>query len=437
MAKKKGFFSGMFSNKEVFGWVMYDWANSAFATTIMAAVLPVYYSDVAAVNLAPNIRTAYWGYTTSFAMLLVALSIPLLGAIADHLNAKKRFLRFFAYLGCLATTLLVFIETGDYLFCSILYIIGNLGFACANVFYDSLLINVAAEEDMDRVSSAGYAMGYLGGGLLLIINLVMILFPEKLGIPAGTWPARLSFVSVGIWWLIFSIPIFRYVKEGKSDGTKRQKFPPLSVGFTRLGNTYREASKYKHLFRFIVAFWLYNDGIGTIMRMATIYGREIGIDANALIGALLLTQFVAFPFSFLFGWIAQKINTKKAIYLTLIIYSGIVCYGFFLDSAFDFWILAFMVGTVQGGAQALSRSLYASMVPKHKSAEFFSFMGISSKFAAIVGPLVFAVVGQITGSSRNGIVSLVLFFILGMVVLRSVDVDEGRRIAQIENAQYQ
>ncbi len=428
MSSKKGFFTRITSKKDVFSWVMYDWANSAFATTIMAAVLPVYYSDVAAANLTPNLRTSYWGYTTAIAMLIVALSIPLIGAIADYIKSKKRFLQFFAYLGCIATILLVFVSTGDYLLCSVLYILGTIGFSCGNVFYDSLLVNVTDQDNMDFVSSAGYALGYLGGGLLLIINLIMILFPQKLGIPNGMWASRLAFVSVGIWWFIFSIPIFKHVKEAGDN--QRQKLPSIAVGFTRLKETFQDAQRYKELFKFIIAFWLYNDGIGTIMRMATIYGRELGIDANALIGALLLTQFVAFPFSFFFGYIAKKISAKKAIYITLSIYTLIVCYAFFLKSATDFWILAFLVGTVQGGAQALSRSLYASMVPREKSAEFFSFLGISSKFAAIFGPLVFALVGQITGSSRYGIVSLLVFFVLGFIILSRVDVEKGRALAQ-------
>lgn len=425
---KKGMFSTMLSRKDIFGWVMYDWANSAFATTIMAAVLPVYYADVAAANLNHTVRTSYWGYTTSIAMLIVAISTPLMGAISDHIKSKKSFLRVFSYLGCMATILLVLVGTGDYLLCSILFIVGNIGFSCGNVFYDSLIINVAKPNEMDSVSSWGFALGYLGGGLLLVINLVMILFPQKLGIANSMWASRLAFVSVGVWWFIFSLPLFKYVKE-PHDKTKKN-FPPLSVGFSRLKATFKDARKYKELFKFIIAFWLYNDGIGTIMRMATIYGSEIGIGANALIGALLLTQFVAFPFSLLFNFIAKKINIKKAIYVTLIIYTFIVCYGYFLKTSLDFYVLAVLVGTVQGGAQALSRSLYASMVPKDKSAEFFSFLGISSKFAAVIGPLVFAIVGQATGSSRNGIISLIVFFILGFIVLSRVDVEKARELAQ-------
>lgn len=418
--------------KTIRSWVMYDWANSAFATTIMGAVLPVFYSSVAynaQTELEKTTASSYWAYTTAIAILIVALLVPILGAIADYSQAKKKFLQFFAFMGIIATSLLVFISTGDYILCSILFILANIGFSGANVFYDSFLPIITNENEIDQVSSKGFAMGYLGGGILLVINVLMIQFPHFFFIPNATWASRLSFLTVGIWWFVFSIPLLKNIKDEGSAEPKNNK-SYVTIGFGRLLDTLKEIKKYKELFKFIIAFWLYNDGIGTIIRMATIYGTTIGIGQTDLIGALVLTQFVAFPFSFMYGYLAKKIGAKKSIYIALCIYIVIVVWGFFMDSALDFWLLAFLVGTVQGGSQALSRSLYGSMVPKNKSAEFFGFLGISSKFAAIAGPFIFGLVGQITGSSRYGIIALMVFFIAGIIILSTVDVEKGRKIAR-------
>lgn len=415
--------------KAIRGWVMYDWANSAFATTVMAAVLPIFYSDVAGKGLSSSQATSYWGYTQAISMLFVAILAPILGAISDYSKSKMKFLKFFVFIGTMATTLLFFVNTGDYILCSILFIIGTIGFSGGNVFYDSLLPLITERNEIDYISSKGYAFGYLGGGLLLLLNLAMIEFPNLFFIQDALLATKIVFVTVAIWWFVFSIPLFRNVKD-EDKGQPKGDSSYIAIGFNRIINTFKEIKKYRQLFKFIIAFWLYNDGIGTIIRMATIYGREIGIGQTHLIGALLLTQFVGIPFSILFGKIAGKIGTKRSIYAALTIYVFIVSWGYFLDSALDFWILAFFVGTVQGGSQALSRSLFGSMVPKSKSAEFFGFLGISSKFAAMFGPFVFALVGQITGSSRYGIISLILFFGLGMFILSKVDEEEGRSIAQ-------
>lgn len=418
------------NKKAIRSWIMYDWANSAFATTIMVAVLPIFYTDVAAKSLEKTKATSYWGYTTSIAMLIVAILVPILGAISDHSKSKKRFLQFFAFMGIIATCLLIFVNTGDYLLCSILFILGNIGFSGANVFYDSFLPEIANNDEIDSVSTKGYAMGYLGGGLLLIVNLIMIKLPHIFFLPNELWGTRAAFLSVGVWWSVFSIPLLKNLKEkGKPQSRNNKSY--IAIGFSRILSTFKEIKKYKELFKFLIAFLLYNDGIGTVMRMATVYGREIGIGQTDLIGALLLTQFVGIPFSFLFGYIASKIGTKKSIYISLTIYIIIVTWGFFLDTARDFWILAFLVGTVQGGSQALSRSLYGSMVPKNKSAEFFGFLGISSKFAAIFGPFIFGLVAQLTGSSRYGIVSLIIFFVVGLLLLSRVNEEEGRNMVQL------
>lgn len=410
---------------EVLSWCMYDWANSAFATTVMAAVLPVYYSQVAGADLSANTATVYWGYTIAIALLITAAIAPVMGAIADYSGVKKRLLMTFAALGIFATALLYFVTTGDWLLASVLFIVGNIGFAIAEVFYNSLLPSVADPENIDQVSTKGYALGYLGGGILLGINLLMIEFMSD-----KILASRLSFVSVAIWWAVFTVPIIKNVREPKVGEKKEPHINPLTAGFKRLSRTFKELKSYRQLFLFLIAFWIYNDGIGTIIKMATIYGAEIGIDQTALIGALLMTQFVGIPFAFAFGRLARLLGTKNSILVGLFVYTLISIGGYFMETALHFWILAFMVGTVQGGTQALSRSFFGSMLPKSKTAEFFGFYGMSSKFAGIFGPLVFAVVSQLTGTSRLSIISLIVFFIAGAFLLTKVDEKEGIKVAQ-------
>ena len=415
-------------------WCMYDWANSAFATTIMAAVLPTFYGAVAGKGLPGNMATVYWGYTSSIGLLIAAVLGPVLGALADYLGAKKRFLAAFAMFGIFFTSLLVLVSTGDWLLASVLYVLGEIGFSGANVFYDSLLPHIARHEDIDYVSSKGYALGYLGGGILLAINIAMILMWDKIGLPSQEMASRLSFLSVGIWWAVFSIPIFRTVPEPPVPAMSGPRASPFYAAFRRLGNTLRDLRKYRELTKFIIAFWLYNDGIGTIIKMATIYGTEIGIGQTDLIGALLLTQFVGIPFSLLFGRMAKSLGTKRSIYLALGVYTLISIAGYFMSTAWHFWVLAGMVGLVQGGSQALSRSLFGVMVPKAKSAEFFGFYDVSSKFAGIAGPALFALVGQLTGTSRLSIISLIIFFVVGGAILTTVDEKEGIRVARQADA---
>jgi UMF1 family MFS transporter len=650
--------------RRINAWTMYDWANSAFATTILAAVLPVYYSQVAGATLpSAAMATAYWSTGLSISLLIVAIISPILGTISDVMRGKKRFLSFFVSIGVLGTGLLILVKTGDWLLASILFVLGRIGFTAANVFYDALLPHVAREEDQDRVSTRGYAMGYLGGGLLLAINVVMIqMLP-------GTWGPRLSFLSVAIWWAIFSIPIFLRVPEppaaeGKLEhgkGLFANMIEVTSLSFSRLRDTFRDIRQYRELFKYLLAFLIYNDGIGTIIGVAAIYGAELGFGSVELILALLLVQFVGIPFSLIFGslpspnekrrplflaficfnlialplvgiagkqflstdvsgalpppytdtttsfgegtysvtdealsfvgawqqvpipadelgtdddvlyaqssapnaelsvafngqeveltysigpeggiWIAElddqpfldadsgeqveidsyqetirysvtktfeaeapgehiltlintgrsnpasqgtqmsvaqavvlppirqsnliliiglvlgvelvglaiavitakplfhglanAMDTKTSIVLALIVYAVIAVWGYFLNSVIEFWFLAWMVAIVQGGSQALSRSLYASMSPSIKSGEFFGLFGIMEKFSAIIGPLVFAAAAATFGSSRPAVLSLIAFFIIGGYLLITVNVDEGRRVARKEDA---
>ncbi len=420
------------SKRAIWAWTMYDWANSAFATTIMAAVLPVYYSTVAASTLAPNVATAYWAYTTAIALLITAVISPILGAVADFQGAKKRYLAAFMFIGVTGTALLFFIRTGDWLLASLFFIIGNIGFSGSLVFYDSLLPHISTSETIDQVSSRGYAMGYIGGGLLLAINLGMILFaPEEL---TGLM-TRLAFLSVAIWWLVFSFPILRYVSEPpRRVRPGEEGLSAIQASFSRLGRTFRDLRSYRELFLFLIAFWFYNNGIGTIIIMATIYGAEIGIGQTTLIGTLLMVQFLAAPFAFLFGWLAKKIGTRNSIYLALAIYTLIAIAGYFLQYEWQFWALGAMVATVQGGSQALSRSLLGRMMPASKSAEFFGFFSVSEKFAGIAGPALFGFVSQLAGGSRLSIVSLIIFFVIGGILLSKVNIDKGIAMARLEES---
>ncbi|WP_219835931.1 MFS transporter [Paenibacillus sp. R14(2021)] len=417
--------------KAVRSWIMYDWANSAFATTIMAAVMPIYYKTVAGADLAGNTAESYWGYTQTIAMLLVAVLCPILGAIADYSGAKVRFLTVFMFIGAVASLGMAFVGTNDWLLASVLVVIGTIGFAASNTFYDALLPSVSTPETMNAVSNKGYAMGYLGGGLLLLVNLVMINGFDKVGFPSKTAASQTVFATVGLWWILFSIPIMRNVKES-ARGTAEGFSAIMKNGLRRVNGTIRGLKQYPELLKYMAAFWFFNDGINTVIVMATIYGSGIGIETSDLIAALLITQFVGYPSTLLFIKFAARIGMKKSMYSSLLLYVVIVILGYFMTNALHFYILAAMVGLVQGGSQATARSLYATLVPPSRTAEFFGFLSLSSKFASVAGPFVFAVVGTITGSSRFGILALLAFFIIGIALLVYVDVEKGRREALAE-----
>lgn len=644
--------------RRIWAWTMYDWANSAFATTILAAVLPYYFSQVAGATLpSATVATSYWSIGLSLSLLIIAVISPILGTISDIMRGKKRFLAIFAGLGIVSTALLVLVGTGDWVLASILGILGRIGFNGANTFYDALLPHVARPEDQDAVSARGYAMGYLGGGLLLAINIVMLqIFP-------GTWGARLSFLSVAVWWAVFSIPLFRRVPEPPAaTAILKPGENIVSASFKRLSETLGDIKRYRELFKYLISFLIYNDGIGTIIGVAVIYGAELGFGQVEMILALLLVQFVGIPYSLVFGrlpsttekrrpfylafillnlitlplagivgarimppelsgarpapyaqtatavgeghypadapgiryegawqtdvvpanalgasqdlklmtaadpgasyelafngqsvgvsfsigpdhgtWavsidgqpvtdpdtlqpviidaynptmrygveatfsasepgehvfkmvnleqaneasegnlitlaamdvlpasrqsnlalilgmilgivllclvvasiigpllfskLALRFDTKLSILLALLVYSFVAVWGFFLDSVVEFWFLAWLVAIVQGGSQALSRSLYAAMSPASKSGEFFGLFGIMEKFSAIIGPALFAAAGFIFGSSRPAILSLIVIFIIGGWLLTRVDVETGKRVAQAEDEQ--
>ena len=417
---------------EVRAWAMYDVANSAFFTTIIGSVFPIYFASVAAADLDGPTATARFATATTIALAISAILSPFLGALADFRAAKKRFLAGFLFLGVLATAAMWFIHRGDWMLAAVLFILGNIGASASFVFYDALLPHVARPDEVDRVSTAGYALGYLGGGVLLAINLAWIQMPRTFGLADAGQATRLSFLSVAVWWLLFSIPLLRRVPEParRLAPGERGDERPLRASFARLRTTLRELRQYKQAFLLLVAFLIYNDGIGTIIRMAPIYGAEIGIGKGALITAVLLVQFVGIPCAFAFGWLASKIGPKRAVMLSLAVYALISVVGYFMKTATHFFGLAILVGMVQGGSQALSRSLFASMVPTHKSSEFFAFFAVFEKFAGILGPLLFAGTIAATGSSRNAILAVIAFFAIGAVLLSLVDVEAGRKVAR-------
>jgi MFS transporter, UMF1 family len=413
-------------------WAMYDWANSAVQTTIIAAVFPIYFHNVVAAELGDTLATSRFAWATTIAIIIVAVIAPLLGAIADFAAMKKKMLAAFLLVGALATIAMFWIYPGDWKLALTLFVLTNVGVAGSIVFYESLLPHLVSEAELDRVSSAGYAIGYLGGGVLLAINLLMIQRPGWFGIPDAGTAVRLSLASVGVWWLVFSIPLFRKVPEPvrRIEAHESQSDNVLATGTRRLFETFKELRLYKQAFLLLIAFLIYNDGIQTIIRMATTFGSEIGIDENAMIAALLITQFIGVPFAFLFGMVADRIGAKRSVIVGLAIYAIIIVLAYYMTSAVHFYALAILVGMVQGGTQALSRSLFASMIPRHKSSEFFAFFGVFERYAGILGPLVFAVMVEATGQSRNAILAVVAFFVIGGIILTFVDVDAGRRAAR-------
>jgi MFS transporter, UMF1 family len=411
--------------RELVAWAMYDWANSAFWTTVIVAVFPPFFSEYAASGLAQLDATSRYAWGTTIAVTIVAIIAPVLGTIADQRAMKKPLLAVFLIIGVAATLLMATIGSGQWRYALVLFIIANVGVASTLVFYDSLLPHIAAPEEFDRVSTAGYAIGFIGGGVLLLVNLAWILSPQTFGISDTVQAIKLSLASVGVWWLVFSIPLFRVVREPAVPS--RAATRPLQLGTTIRSTleTFQELRRHRHALWMLIAFLLYNDGIQTIIRMSAIYGAEVGIDRNAQIAAFVMVQFVGVPCSFLFGAAAGRIGAKTALFVTLAVYMGITVLGYFLMTAWQFFALAFLVGTVQGPSQALSRSLYARMIPKEKSSECFGFFAVFEKFAGIAGPAVFAGSISLFQSSRAAVLSVLLFFVLGAIVLTRVDVAAG------------
>ena len=416
------------NKRAVWSWAFYDWGNSAYSTTVMAGFFPLFFKEYWADPHNPNQSTFYLGMANSIASIVVASLAPLLGSIADQGSAKKKFLTFFAFLGVIMTGGLWMVAQGNWQMAVLFYVIATIGFASGNVFYDALLPGLASEERVDAVSSLGFGIGYLGGGLLFLVNVFMYLKPELFGIPDGATAIKLSFLSVAVWWAVFTIPLILFVPEPKN--YENIDFNnAIRMGWVQLVQTFKEIRNMKVVGTFLLAYWFYIDGVDTIIRMAVDYGMSLNFPGESLIIALLIVQFVAFPAALIYGWLASKIGAKTGIMVGIIAYSFITLLGYFMTEAWHFYVLAILIGLFMGGIQALSRSLYTRIIPPDKSAEFFGFYNMLGKFAAIIGPALMGTIALVTGSARLSILSILLLFILGAFFLNKVDVNEGKRLA--------
>ncbi len=425
------------NKKAIFGWAFYDWANSAFATTIMAGFFPLFFKEFWSSGVDATVSTARLGLANSVAGTTVALLAPVLGAIADKGTSRKKFLMFFACIGIVMTSSLYMVSEGNWPHAVLLYIFAIIGFSGGNVFYDSLITGITSEDKFDLVSSLGFALGYLGGGILFALNVWMTLKPEVFGFTGAQEAVKISFISVGIWWAVFSIPLILFVKEPENANAKKG-MNAVKDGLAQLKKTFIEIRHLKTIFLFLFAYWLYIDGVDTIIVMAIDYGISIGLKANDLIVALLITQFVGFPCAILFGHLGSRIGAKRAIFSAIAVYLFVSIWGAFMQSRNEFYILAITVGLVQGGIQALSRSFYARIIPVEKSAEYFGFYNMIGKFATVLGPVFMGGIGLLVRSmgyssniaSRVSISSISIFFIIGGILLYFVNEHRGREEAK-------
>jgi UMF1 family MFS transporter len=405
--------------KEENSWVLYDWGNSAYSVIISTAVFPLYYKASATeAGVSAANSTAYLGYTIAIATFILAMLGPILGTIADYQGFKKKFFSFFFSLGVLFTGALAFIPSDQWLFLLIFYTVAAVGSAGGNIFYDAFIVDVTTEERMNRISARGFGLGYIGSTIPFIISIGIIVLAQNQIIPIATVTAsKIAFIITAIWWGIFAIPLLKNVHQRYYINKEPN---PVINSFKRLGKTFKEIRKYRSLFLFLLAYFFYIDGVGTIITMSTAYGSDLGISSTSLLIILFVTQVVAAPFALLYGRLAEKFTGKKMLYVGICVYIIVSIYAYFLETTLDFWILAMLVATSQGGIQALSRSYFAKLVPKQHSNEFFGFYNIFGKFAAIMGPLLVGVTAQVTGNSNSGVFSLVILFIIGISILAFV-----------------
>jgi UMF1 family MFS transporter len=416
------------NKKQILAWSLYDWGNSAFATTVMAGFFPVFFKQYWSAGVERSESTFYLGVANSVASLIIVLLAPLLGAIADRVSHRKRFLIFFAFLGVCMTALLPLVAMGEWQWAVLFYVMATIGFSGSVTFYDSLIVFITEPAHYDQVSALGFAMGYLGGGLLFALNVWMTLNPELFGLADAAEAVQLSFVMVALWWALFTVPLALWVTE--PDGRGTGSVAAIRGGLAQLRDTFREIRALRVVFLFLLGYWCYIDGVDTIVRMAVDYGLSLGFSSDSLIVALLITQFVGFPAAIAFGWLGKRIGPKRGIYIAIAVYTVIVVWASRMDSELEFYGMAIVIGLVQGGIQSLSRSLYARIIPPDKSAEFFGFYNMLGKFAAVLGPVMVGWVGMASGSPRIGILTLLLLFGLGAFFLSRVDLEEGRRRAE-------
>tara|TARA_B100000424_G_C22924758_1_gene492004 strand:+ start:660 stop:1937 length:1278 start_codon:yes stop_codon:yes gene_type:complete len=415
--------------KQIISWSLYDWANSTFSTTVMAGFFPIFFQQYWSTASDVTVSTWYLGLANSLASIAVASLAPFLGAIADKASVKKRLLIFFAFIGIISTGALSMVGQGYWKIAAVFYVVASVGFMSANIFYDSLLPSVASKQKRDFVSSLGYSLGYIGGGILFLVNVAMYLKPQFFGIADAPSAIKLSFLTVAIWWAIFTLPILIFVKE-KAPANDIGIIKSISAGWIQLLSTLKRIRELKVVTTFLIAYWLYIDGVDTIIRMSVDYGTSLGFTTSTLITLLLMVQFIAFPATLIYNWFAKQIGIKQAILIAIGGYICIAVIGSLVSKEWHFYIIATLIGCFQGGIQALSRSLYSRIIPSHNSAEFFGFYNMFGKFATIIGPPLMGYVAMATGNPRFGILAIILLFVLGGYFLMMVDVEEGERVAQ-------
>jgi len=405
--------SGASHRRQRISWAFYDWANSAFATTVMAGFFPLFFAQYWASGLPAGERTFWLGVASSLSSIVVMILAPLLGGLADRKGYKKRFLFVSTLLGAGSTAAMYGVAQGHWSLALTLFALASIGFFAGTSFYDSLIVNVATPEEMDRTSALGYGCGYLGGGLLFALNVFMFQQPQTFGLDSGAEAVLTSFLMVGIWWLLFALPLFRYVHE----------VPALAGGdgdWQALVKTFRQILKMKPVLYFLGAYWLYIDAVDTIIRMAVDYGVKLGFDPGALIKALLLVQFLGFPAAVAYGWLADRYGTRNMIYVAIAIYVGVTCWAYTLQTEAQFYWMAAAIATVQGGIQSLSRSYYAKLIPPEQAGQFFGFYNMLGKFAAVLGPIVVGQTALLVDNQRLPILTLLPFFVIGAWLLSRV-----------------
>ena len=411
-------------HKTIFSWAMYDWANSSFATTVMAVFFPIFFSEYWSSGVTENVNTSRIGNANSLAGLVIVFLAPVLGAIADRGSSRKKFLLFFAFIGIVMTSGLYLVSQGHWKPAFLLYVAALIGFSGSNIFYDSLITNVASEKKLNIVSSLGFSLGYLGGGLLFLINVLMVLKPQTFGFADRSQAVRFSFLTVGIWWAVFTIPLILFVKEERKETTV-SGFSVIAGGLRQFFDTFKNIRKNRTIFIFLLAYWFYIDGVDSVIRMGVDYGKALHLQTNDLILAVLIIQFIGFPAAIAYGYLGNRIGAKRGIFLAIAIYIGITIFGSFIKNEFHFYILAVAIGLIQGGIQALSRSYYAKIIPIDKSAEYFGFYNMMGKFAVILGPVLVGYVslfvanksGDAMLGTRVSISSLSILLIIGGILL--------------------
>lgn len=402
--------------KQIFSWALYDWANSAFATTVMVVFFPLFNKQFLATGQAATASTIILAYGSGVSSFVLAVMAPWLGVMADRGNAHLKFLMAFTALGVIPTALLAFVPTGAWVSGGVLFAIASIGFWGGLIFYDSMLVHVAPRDRVDSVSAFGYALGYLGGGLLLIVNILMYAKPAWFGFASKETGIRASFFTVAVWWALFAIPIFRNVRLRPGAPRIRARHA-WREGFAELAATFHEIRRYRAAVLFLLAYWMYIDGVNTIMKMAVDYGLALGFPADSLIAGILMIQFVGFPATWLFGWLGDRISPLLGIFVAIAVYCGVTFYAVFMRQVSEFYVMAAAIGCVQGAVQSMSRSYYGRLIPAQRAGEFYGFYNMMGKFAAVLGPLLMGTTALITGNSRTAIVSLVVLFAGGAVML--------------------